>query len=132
MHIIKKLEGLIRSHEIDERNNEINICLDSIVYRVGAMGNERKTALYKLYNNLINFSQPALYRYMLWSAVTRQHLFRPQANSNVPFSEAHAWCAEIAPIAEACSQGRQEILSRIGQNLTQHKLHFERNNQKLI
>lgn len=95
------------------------------------MGNERKAALYKLYNNLINFSQPALYRYMLWSAVTRQHLFRP-SNSNVPLSEAHAWCAEIAPIAEACSQGRQEILSRIGQNLTQHKLHFERNNQKLI
>ena len=82
MHIMKKLEGLVNASDIEDRNNEINICLDSIIYRVGAMGNERKAALDKLYCNLINFSQPALYRYMLWSAVRQKHLFQDGTSSS--------------------------------------------------
>jgi hypothetical protein len=39
-----------------------------MIYRIGALGKERKSALRKLYFDLLNFSQPALYRYILWSA----------------------------------------------------------------
>ena len=92
MHIIKKLEGLLEDAGFDERNNEINICLDSIIYRIGALGKERKTALDKLYKDLLNHSQPALYRYMLWSAVHKKHLFGPAA------PEEEKWCKEIEPV----------------------------------
>jgi hypothetical protein len=75
LHIIRKLERLISDQNEEDRNNEFNICLDSIIYRIGGLGKERKAALSKLYLDLLNFSQPALYRYFLWSAVTKKHLF---------------------------------------------------------
>jgi len=42
---------------------------------MGAQGKQRKAALTKLYQDLLNFSQPAIYRYMLWTAVRKTHLF---------------------------------------------------------
>jgi hypothetical protein len=33
------MEGLLANQDFEERNNEISICLDSIIYRIGALGN---------------------------------------------------------------------------------------------
>ena len=69
------MRRLIEDETEEDKCNELNICLDSILYRLGALGKERKTALSKLYQDLLNFSQPAFYRYMLWTAVRKTHLF---------------------------------------------------------
>lgn len=46
-----------------KRDSEINICLDSCVYRIGASGSERKAILDILYSGLINRNLPNIYRY---------------------------------------------------------------------
>ena len=122
MHIIKKLEGLLEGQEIEERNNEINICLDSIIYRIGALGNERKAALKKLYSDLLNFSQPALYRYMLWSAVQKIHIF-----GDGPV-EDDKWCKEIEQVADAVVHTAAEKgadLHKIGTRVADHCQNFQ-------
>jgi len=69
------MRKLLEDEAEEDKYNELNICLDSILYRMGAQGKQRKAALTKLYQDLLNFSQPAIYRYMLWTAVRKTHLF---------------------------------------------------------
>ena len=57
---------------------------------MGAQGKERKSTLNKLYLDLLNFSQPALYRYILWSAVKKKHLF-----GETESKEEDNWSKEI-------------------------------------
>lgn len=66
-----------------------------MIYRIGALGKERKSALRKLYFDLLNFSQPALYRYILWSAAKQRHLFGEFLST-----EDEKWCREIEDIVK--------------------------------
>lgn len=67
---IKKLRALSqipqRSVQIDA---EINICLDSCIYRIGSSGSERKAILDILYQGFINRNLPNIYRFILWSSL---------------------------------------------------------------
>lgn len=100
---MQKLSSLLSNKSLDERNNEINICLDSIVYRVGANGKERKSVLNKLYKDIINFSLPALHRYFVWAADRGAHLF----NEGIEKEEDH-WYRELAQVP------KDEQLERLG------------------
>lgn len=65
--VTRKLRSLSqpapRSPHLDA---EINICLDSCIYRIGASGSERRAILDILYKGFINRNLPNIYRFILW------------------------------------------------------------------
>ncbi len=66
------------SHQID---TEINICLDSCIYRIGASGSERKAILDILYKGFINRNLPNNYRFLLWAAIHRFEIYGNDKNT---------------------------------------------------
>ena len=55
--------------------DEINLVLDSILFRMGATGKERIMKINECLKQIINLSLPALHRYLLWSASEKKHFF---------------------------------------------------------
>lgn len=63
-----KLERLLLQDISETIEEEINIILDSIMFRVGATGKERIVKINECFKQIINLSLPALHRYVLWMA----------------------------------------------------------------
>lgn len=62
-----RLEKILASKE-ENAEDEINIILDSIRFRMGATGKERVNKVHECFKQIINLSLPALHRYILWAA----------------------------------------------------------------
>ena len=90
-HVLRKLKGLLQEEKSPKRDSEINICLDSCIYRIGASGSERKAILDILYSGMINRNLPNIYRYLLWSAANYTHLFQQPETKRTH----EAWWNEI-------------------------------------
>lgn len=69
------MEALLLEDLSEAIEEEINIILDSIMFRVGATGKERMMKINECFKQIINLSLPALHRYMLWMASEKKHLF---------------------------------------------------------
>ncbi len=69
--MIKKLKNLCQSECSPGVNTEINICLDSCIYRIGASGSERRAILDILYKGFINRNLPNNYRFILWYSINK-------------------------------------------------------------
>lgn len=72
--MIKKLKNLCQSEGGSSVNTEINICLDSCIYRIGASGSERRAILDILYKGFINRNLPNNYRFILWYSINKQKI----------------------------------------------------------
>jgi hypothetical protein len=93
-HISNKLKRLTAEEDSEERNNEINLAVDSLSYRFAAMGKERRSSINECYRQIINLGVPVVHRYFLWAASNACHIFRAQ---NQIQSEDEAWFAEMEP-----------------------------------
>jgi hypothetical protein len=71
------MEKLVTEEESDDRNNEISLAIDSISYRFGAAGRERKEHIKESYKHIFNLAVPSIHRYLLWAAHNHTHLFAP-------------------------------------------------------
>lgn len=71
------MEKLVTEEETDDRNNEISLAIDSISYRFGAAGRERKEHIKESYKHIFNLAVPSIHRYLLWAAHHHTHLFAP-------------------------------------------------------
>lgn len=60
---------------------EINICLDSCIYRIGASGSERRAILDILYKGFINRNLPNNYRFILWAAIHRFSIYSTEKSN---------------------------------------------------
>lgn len=67
--MIKKLKNFCQNEVTSTVNTEINICLDSCIYRIGASGSERRAILDILYKGFINRNLPNNYRFILWYSI---------------------------------------------------------------
>lgn len=69
--VIRKLKALSNppTPRGAQTDAEINICLDSCIYRIGSSGSERKAILDILYKGFINRNLPNIYRFILWSSL---------------------------------------------------------------
>jgi hypothetical protein len=75
LHVSKKIERLLLMEDSDDKNNELNLAIDSLIYRFGATGKERKSNINESYKQIMSVAPPAVYRYLLWAAKERTHLF---------------------------------------------------------
>lgn len=64
-----------------QNDTEINICLDSCIYRIGASGSERRAILDILYKGFINRNLPNNYRFILWAAIHRFQIYDNDKNN---------------------------------------------------
>ena len=55
--------------------NELNLALDSIIYRYGATGKERESNISESYRHILALSPSLVHRYFLWAAKHGTHLF---------------------------------------------------------
>ena len=69
---------------------EINICLDSCIYRIGSSGSERRAILDILYKGMINRNLPNIYRYIQWCAVNERQMFGTNR-----YEESQGWWSEM-------------------------------------
>jgi hypothetical protein len=119
--VLRKLRGLLQEERSPKRDAEINICLDSCIYRIGASGSERRAILDILYSGMINRNLPNIYRhpspsprYLLWSAASHTHLFQPPASRTAP----DPWWNDIREVGEQVVADNQELLLERGQPLS--------------
>lgn len=73
--VIRKLNALAHARPNSQNDAEINICLDSCIYRIGASGSERMAILDILYKGFINRNLPNIYRFLLWASMHRKANF---------------------------------------------------------
>lgn len=72
--VLRKLRALSQqTPRTPHLDAEINICLDSCIYRIGSSGSERKAILDILYKGFINRHLPNNYRFILWSSLHTEH-----------------------------------------------------------
>jgi hypothetical protein len=76
------MENLITIDECDEKNNELNLAIDSMIYRFGATGKERKNNINESYKQIISLAPPSMHRYFLWAAREKVHLFEANDSYN--------------------------------------------------
>jgi hypothetical protein len=62
------MERLLAAEDGEEKNNEINLALDSIIYRYGATGKERKNNITESYRQILAITPSIVQRYLLWAA----------------------------------------------------------------
>jgi len=51
------------------------LAIDSISYRFGATGKERKCSINESYKQIFNLANPSIHRYLLWAAQENAHIF---------------------------------------------------------
>jgi hypothetical protein len=79
--VIKKLRNLTQVERSYQTDTEINICLDSCIYRIGASGSERRAILDILYKGFINRNLPNVYRFILWVSLKRKAIYSSEKPS---------------------------------------------------
>lgn len=80
----------------EERNNELNLAIDSMIYRFGATGKERKNNINESYRQIMSVAPPTMHRYFLWAARERAHFFAPSSS----LDDNEVWFQEIRRLIE--------------------------------
>lgn len=70
-------------HTVEIDIDKINLLLDTLKYRIGASGRERQAKIDYNFKNIINTMFPALYRYILSTAVNQVDLFSHSESSKI-------------------------------------------------
>ena len=88
--------------------DEINLILDNLRYRVGATGTERQGKINYIFKQVIQISFPALHRYFMWSAYhNTEHFGDEKMDSN-------NWMKGLDPILNVTERQREIIRSSKG------------------
>jgi hypothetical protein len=107
IHVFKRMEKLINADEGEERNNDLNVAIDSVLYRFGATGKERKGNITESYRQIMSLALPIVNRYLLWTCKERTHLFLTKDSFNL---EYEAWFSEMRKKIGASFKGNDAFL----------------------
>ena len=66
--IHKKIERILTTEDNQEKDIELNLALDSLIYRFGTSGKQRKTNINEGYRLTLSIMLPLVSRYFLWTA----------------------------------------------------------------
>ncbi|KAL4467063.1 hypothetical protein ABPG74_010660 [Tetrahymena malaccensis] len=75
--LYEKIEKAIQSQA---EENEINLMLDSLRFRLGAAGKERITAVNYFFKQILDICVPTHYRYLLWSSQEALDMFNEEGS----------------------------------------------------
>ncbi|KAL4510249.1 hypothetical protein ABPG72_010442 [Tetrahymena utriculariae] len=99
--LYEKIEKAIQSQA---EENEINLMLDSLRFRLGAAGKERITAVNYFFKQILDICVPTHYRYLLWSSQEALDMFNEEGSD-----------------ADQRAPWRQELMNTIGLSEQQKK-----------
>lgn len=82
VHVFKKVEKLVSIDESQEKNNELNLAIDSMIYRFGAAGKQRKSKINEIFRHIMSITPSIVHRYFMWAVKNNAHFFGTDEQKN--------------------------------------------------
>ncbi|KAL4506053.1 hypothetical protein ABPG72_013814 [Tetrahymena utriculariae] len=105
--LLDKLEKCIQSNG---EENEINLLLDSLRFRLGATGKERITAINYFFKQILDICIPTHFRYLLYTADAEEDMFADNPFSPEQINKRPDWRKELIQYVDINDSQRQKIL----------------------